>query len=114
MIYHLVPAAEYQALPEAAPYLPAGYAGDGFIHCTAEPQVLVQVANAFYRHVPGDFLVLEIDPARLAAEVRYEPAEPGSPLAGHRFPHIYGPLNRSAVVHVRSIERTADGTFLAP
>ncbi len=60
--------------------------------------------------------VLAIDPERVTSEVRYEapapPAPPDSPLAGVMFPHIYGPLNRDAIVEVRSAMRSADGTFL--
>jgi uncharacterized protein (DUF952 family) len=97
--------------------LPPAYADDGFIHCTQEPAVLLDVANRFYRGVPGDFLVLDIDPRRLTAELRFEPGVPpareGSPPAGVRFPHIYGPLNRDAIVAVRKTQRAADGSFIA-
>jgi uncharacterized protein (DUF952 family) len=112
-ILHLAPAAAFNALPEAADYLPEAFAQDGFIHCTREPEVLLQVANAFYRGLPGEMLVLVIDPARVRAPVRYEPAAhpqgPDAPL----FPHIYGPLNRDAIVAARPARRAADGTFLA-
>jgi uncharacterized protein (DUF952 family) len=112
-----VPAADYESVPAGQPYLPAGYAEDGFIHCTVEASVLLEVANRFYRDVAGDFLVLDIDPARLRAELRLEepvpPAPLGSPLDGVRFPHIYGPLNREAIVAVRKARRAPDGRFLA-
>jgi uncharacterized protein (DUF952 family) len=116
LIHHLVPSAEFVAMPADQPYLPAGYAQDGFIHCTQQPAVLIEVANRFYRDVAGDFLVLDIDPRRLTAELRNElpmpPAPAGSPLAGVLFPHIYGPLNREAIVAVRKVQRDADGRFL--
>lgn len=113
MIHHLVAAGDYQA---GEPYLPRQFAQDGFIHCTSEPEVLLYVANAFYREAPGEFLVLVIDPARVTAEVRFEPPVPapeGGPLAGVMFPHIYGPLNPEAVVAVRPAQRGPDGRFLA-
>ncbi len=88
----------------------------GFIHCTATAEVLRQVANAFYRGTPGEFVVLEIDTSQLTAEVRWEPPEPappaGSPMSQVLFPHIYGGLNRSAVTAVRAARRTASGEFL--
>jgi uncharacterized protein (DUF952 family) len=112
-----VPAADFETAPAAEPYLPASYAVDGFIHCTLEAAVLLEVANIFYRQVTGDFLVLDIDPARLRAELRFEepvpPAPPGSPLQGVRFPHIYGPLNRDAIVAVRTAVRAPVGRFIA-
>jgi uncharacterized protein (DUF952 family) len=116
LIHHLVPAAEWAALPPTQPYLPAAYAADGFIHCTTLPAVLLEVANRFYQDAAGPFLVLDIDPARLTSELRYEaplpPAPAGSPLAGVQFPHIYGPLNREAVVAVRPAQRAPDGRFM--
>ena len=116
-ILHLVPAAEFDGRPEAGAYRPRQFAQDGFIHCTATAEVLRHVANSFYRDVPGDFLVLVIDPARLESELRYEapmpPAPAGSPLANVLFPHVYGPLNREAFVAVRRAERAADGTFVS-
>lgn len=88
----------------------------GFIHCTRQPEVLLEVANRFYRDRPGDFVVLVIDPARLRAPVRDEPPAHPAPVASLGttvlFPHIYGPLNREAVVEVRAAERNADGTFV--
>jgi uncharacterized protein len=115
-VRHLVPAVYFHARPASAPYLPAEFAQDGFIHCTREPDVLLQVANAIYHDVSGEFLVLVIDPAIVTAPVKFEPPipppPPDAPLARHLFPHIYGPLNRDAIVEVRPARRAADGTFL--
>lgn len=47
-----------------------------------------------------DLVLLEIDPARLRAELKYEPAPDGE-----LFPHVYGPLNIDAVVGVTLPER---------
>ena len=116
LIHHLVPAADFAAVPLDQPYLPPDYAHDGFIHCTQQPAALIEVANRFYRDVAGDLLVLDIDPRRLTAELRNEPPVPpapaGSPLEGLLFPHIYGPLDREAIVAVRPVQRSPDGTFL--
>ena len=48
----------------------------------------------FYADVPG-LVLLEIDPQRLGAPVRFEEGEPGED-----FPHLYGELNPDAVVRV--------------
>lgn len=117
LIHHLASAAEFASVPASQPYLPTAYAADGFIHCTRELAVLLEVANRFYHAVPGEFVVLDIDPRLLSVPVRFEagnpPAPAGSPLAGVLFPHIYGPIDRSAIVAIRPARRAADGRFLA-
>jgi uncharacterized protein (DUF952 family) len=117
LIYHLVTAADFRAAPANRPYLPAAFSDDGFIHCTEDQALLLVVANLVYRGEAGEFLVLDIDPQRLTSELRRErpapPPPPGSPLAEAFFPHIYGPLNREAIVAVRPARRATDGTFLA-
>ena len=63
-------------------------AEQGFIHCSFAHQVGA-TADLFYRG-RDDVVLLEIDPDRLTAPVEVE----------DDFPHIYGALNRDAVVHV--------------
>lgn len=71
----------------------------GFIHCSYSDQVL-KSADRFYAGVyPDDLVVLVIDPERLEAQLVVEPA--GN---DELFPHIYGPLNPSAVVATRPLE----------
>jgi len=84
-------------------------AEEGFIHASQASQV-ARTANKYYRDVPGDLVLLVIDPARLDAEVRYE-AVPGAELP---FPHIYGPLNPGAVVAAVPFAPGPDGTFDFP
>lgn len=118
-IRHLVSAAEWLAWPTTEPFRPADFERDGFLHCTAEPEILLQIANAVFKDTPGEFLVLTIDPAKVTAPggVKFEapvPALPAShPLAQHLFPHIYGPLNQDAVIHLHPARRSQDGTFLS-
>jgi uncharacterized protein (DUF952 family) len=81
-------------------------AEEGFIHASQVSQV-TRTANKFYRDVPGELLVLVIDPDLLHAEVRYEDV-PGAELP---FPHIYGPLNTDAVVEVLPLAAGPDGAF---
>ena len=108
-IYHLAPAARWDAWPTVQPYLPAEYEADGFIHCSAGDAVMLAVANRFYRTTPGEFVLLVIDPAQLTAPLKWEPSSDDlAPL----FPHIYGPINRAAVHEVRAVQRADDGEFL--
>ena len=50
--------------------------------------------------------MLVIDKEKVSAEIKYEEPE-------QIYPHIYGPLNRDAIVSVQPVNRAEDGTFLA-
>lgn len=114
MILHLVAAAAWDAVPAGGRYAPESLGTEGFVHCTADDATLLTVANAFYRALPGELVVLTIDETKLAAETRWEPPAdlgPGAPdhAPGTLFPHVFGPLERDAVVAERRLVRTADG-----
>ena len=70
-------------------------AEEGFIHCSTEAQ-LGPVLQRFYADAT-DLMILHIDEAVLTAPLVVEQL-PGAPEA---FPHVYGPINISAVVEVR-------------
>ena len=106
MIYHMTPASAWQAVAGTATYVADSLATEGFIHCTGEPERLVVVANRFYRTIPGDFVILCIEPTKLQAELRWEAAD------GQLFPHLYGGLNCTAVSSVVPFPRDAAGNFL--
>jgi hypothetical protein len=117
IILHLVAREDWAAVDPQTGYRPASLEHEGFIHCTIEPEILLGIANNFYRADPRDYLVLEIDPARVTSPVVVEgplpPPPPDSPLARHRFPHIYGPLNVDAVTGVRPAVRDAAGGYIS-
>ncbi|MFF3289909.1 DUF952 domain-containing protein [Streptomyces sp. NPDC003023] len=100
MIFHVVPAREWTAAAEA-PYAPASLSTEGFVHCSGDELAALAVADARYRDAP-DLLVVLIDEVRLGAEVRWEGP-------GGEFPHVYGPIERSAVEAVMAVHRDGDG-----
>jgi uncharacterized protein (DUF952 family) len=104
--YHLVPRPYFEAQDPADDYRPESFEQEGFIHTTDGTDELILTANRHCRTDPRPYLVLEIDLARVAAPVRYEDPR-------RIYPHIYGPLNRDAIVEVRPMRRQPDGTFLA-
>ena len=104
LTYHLVPRDEFDL--DAAEYRPVAFAGEGFVHTTRDPALLAAVGNRYYRGDPRPYLVLTIDLERVRAPWRYD-------AAGEDFPHVYGPLNREAIVRVHPAPRSADGTFTA-
>jgi len=126
MILHLVARADWEAAPTDQPYCAPSLSSEGFIHATQDDALMLQVANAFYKDRPGEFIVLEIDEAKLTSEVKWEapaaaPIDAIAPEAGLSdavpsgaplFPHIYGPINRDAIVGVRLMTRDASGAFV--
>jgi uncharacterized protein (DUF952 family) len=79
---------------------------EGFIHCSTHAQVEA-TANRIFRG-SGDLLLLELDPGKLTAPLKWERATD----VGEEFPHIYGPLNVDAVVGTRPLPEGADGYVL--
>lgn len=128
-IYHLVPAGYFQAQSLDQPYKPQTFDEEGFIHCTSGTDKLIEIANTYFDALPEDLLVLEIDPQRLTVPLKYEP--PIHPtgqdpmLPKHRplsqeqtppdseilFPHIYGLLNREAIIDNFSLQRDETGRW---
>jgi uncharacterized protein (DUF952 family) len=106
IIYHLTPAEYFNGLPADQPYFPREFARDGFTHCTKGEERLLLVADTIYRRVPGDFLALVIDERKVTSPLKYDN------VGGMMFPHIYGPLNRDAIVRSVAMGRREDGTFL--
>jgi uncharacterized protein (DUF952 family) len=104
----MLPKAIWEALPSGCDYCAATLSSEGFVHCTAEPHVLEEVANRFYREEPGDWLILAVDVDQVEADVCWESAD------GHVFPHIYGPIAARAVVRVAPFPRSVDGTYYLP
>ena len=108
IVYHMLPAAVWAAVPADEPYRAATLESEGFVHCTAEGPILQAVANRFYRSEPGDWLILAVDLRQVTAPVRWEEAD------GRLFPHIYGPIARAAVVQVIPFGRSEDGSYELP
>lgn len=100
-LYHLALRADWDAHP-TEPYTTStvgrSLAEQGFIHCSFQRQVQ-QTADSFYRD-RDDVVVLTIDQARVPSPIRVENLEGGE----EKFPHIYGPLPRDAVVAVTPLE----------
>ena len=105
--YHLIPRLEWEALESAADYAPPSLAREGFIHCTDGAAEFAATANRYFRAEPGAFLVLLVERTRIRAPWRYDDPR-------RVYTHIYGPLNRDAIIRVLPAPRAADGTFLPP
>ncbi|MEO6123177.1 MAG: DUF952 domain-containing protein [Ilumatobacteraceae bacterium] len=115
IVLHLLPSATWERLAEDEPVTAASLDTEGFIHCTDDPSVMLQVANAVYASQPGEFVVLHVEVDRLTSRCVWE--EPSHP-AGHTgpsfapsFPHVYGPIDRDSVLGVQAVRRDGSGRF---
>jgi len=102
--YHLVPESWYLAQPEDRGYLPEPFDTDGFVHLTYGLDDVLVVGNMFYRDDARPYLLLTIDLDQISSEVRHDDDS-------GRYPHVYGPLDRAAIVAIQRVERRDDGSF---
>jgi uncharacterized protein (DUF952 family) len=103
-IYILIAADDLSLAEQTGSYRAASLAVEGFIHASPRNQ-LARVANKYYS-AATDLRLLHIDPKRVTAEIRWEPA------AGSIYPHIYGPLDMDAVVKTTVVPRAANGEWI--
>lgn len=92
LIYHIVLPEDWAAF-DTDLYFARSLETEGFIHCSFEDQ-LGGVIQRYYAGV-GEVVVLTIDTERLMSRVVNEPS-----TANEIYPHIYGPINRDAIVGV--------------
>lgn len=107
MIYHIASEAEWVKAAGAGVYRADSLNTEGFIHCSTAAQVAGTANLLFFGR--KDLVLLEIDPALVVPEIKYESA-PG----GQMFPHIYGPLDVRAVTRALAFQPGKDGKFRWP
>jgi uncharacterized protein (DUF952 family) len=103
--YHLVPAESWTSAHPGRPYAAASLDLEGFVHCTDGMTEMVATANRHYRDDPRPFLVLTVDLDATGSPWRIED-ERGI------YPHVFGPIERAAILRVVPAPRAADGEFL--
>ena len=105
--YHGTPKKYFESLDPSRPYVPEPFAREGFIHTTEGRDAVPGVLTMHYKASQEPWVLLYIDQDRVTSPIRYDDA-------ARVFPHIYGPLNRDAIIAVMDIDRDPDGTFLRP
>lgn len=106
ILLHITPRASWQ--PQADTFIADSLQREGFIHCSTPEQVLMP-ANAMFKG-QTDLILLVIDPAKVEAQIIFEDCYE----SGHKFPHIYGPLNTDAVIATAEFPCEPDGSFELP
>jgi uncharacterized protein (DUF952 family) len=90
-ILHVTSGKAWDAARSAGEYRTPGLPATGFIHF-CRPSQLRFVLDRYFAGRDG-LVVLHVDVERLTAELRWEASEPGM----ETFPHLYGPLNVTAI-----------------
>lgn len=115
MILHITSYKEWERAKHSNQYIAPSLESDGFIHCSTVKQV-IDTANLFYKGQNG-LVLLCIDETKLKSECKYENPTGGSdhnPDVGNLFPHIYGPINMSAITKVVDFPVDENGNFNLP
>ena len=99
LIYHIVLPDVWAAF-EADLYRHSSLATEGFIHCSFADQ-LDAVIERYYKAQPC-VVVLEIESDRLMSRMIKEPS-----TSSEIYPHVYGPINRNAIVGVKERRKPA-------
>ena len=105
IIHVAIPDAWERAQPTGR-YSPDGYETEGFIHCCAR----VQLEGVLRDHFSGQecIVLLVLDTAKVSSPIRYERA-----ANGEDYPHVYGPIEVTAVVDEIDV-RFEDGAWRLP
>ncbi|MEO6699971.1 MAG: DUF952 domain-containing protein [Jatrophihabitantaceae bacterium] len=104
-IFHIVGHRHWQAACELGSYAPESLAAEGFVHFSYADQV-ARTANARFADQDG-LIVVEFDPARLAAPVVDEDLYG----AGELFPHVYGAIPTAAATGSHQLVREPTGQY---
>lgn len=92
LIYHIVLPDVWAAF-DTDLYKHASLESEGFIHCSFADQLDAVIGR--YYSSEKSVVVLEIDSDRLMSRMIKEPS-----TNNEIYPHIYGPINRDAIVAV--------------
>ena len=106
-IYHIASHSDWSTQQNASEFTAESLESEGFIHASNADQI-VDTANLIFSG-RDDLLILTIDPDQLTSPVKEED------LYGHgAHPHIYGPINRPAILSSTDFPCSPDGTFSLP
>jgi uncharacterized protein (DUF952 family) len=102
-IYHIADPAGWRNSAEGGMYSVPSLQSEGFIHCSFAHQVQRSL-DKFFSDADA-VVILEIDPALLQSELRFEPAD------NDTFPHVYGEINVDSVVVAAHVARDDKGAL---
>ena len=80
---------------------------DGFIHLSASHQLAGTLATHFKQQT--GLVLVAVDPERLGEDLKWEPSRGGA-----LFPHLYAPLDLTAVLWAEALPLGTDGRHVLP
>ncbi len=92
--YHMTTLEQWAKYQKDANYEAESLVSEGFIHCSYAEQVEASLKRYFVGC--ERVLIIEIDPTLLRSKLVIEKSRNGD-----LFPHIYGQINKSAIVKMR-------------
>ncbi len=93
LIYHIVLPEVWEKFKDEYEYEAESLMTEGFIHCSYRNQ-FDEVLQRYYKNA-DKVLVLHINPHFLKSDLIAEPS-----TAREIYPHIYGKINKSAIVNI--------------
>ncbi|HXG83777.1 MAG TPA: DUF952 domain-containing protein [Pyrinomonadaceae bacterium] len=97
LIYHIVLPEVWEKFKNEKFYEAESLQSEGFIHCSFAEQI-EPVLQRYYSGAKK-VLLLEIEPEKLTSKLVNEPS-----TGGAIYPHIYGKINKEAIVRVEEKE----------
>ncbi len=110
VIYHITAREAWEQAKTIGHYSAPSLQTEGFIHASTLEQV-EGTANLLFRGQPG-LVLLVIDGEKLHPMLRFDPVTTHGGVT--EFPHIYGPINLSAVIEIIDFDPEPDGSFSLP
>ena len=96
MIYHITTQVRWDEWTSQREFAPEAYEKEKFIHCCKADQI----QGVLDRYFKGSthLLLLCLEEQKLTAPLRYEPG-----TNNELFPHLYGTINKDAIIEIRKI-----------
>lgn len=94
VIYHVTTASDWNAAKQKGFYEHLSLKDEGLIHCSQDHQV-AEVLERYFA-AKTDLVKLVIDTDKLTSKFVFD----WSPSIQDTFPHVYGPINSTAVIDV--------------
>ena len=98
-IFHICTKESWQEQSKAMEYVHESLESEKFIHCAHEEQI----EGVLTRYFGGmdDLILLKIESNKVTPPIISEIA----PIGAY-FPHIYGPINKDAIIEIIEIEKS--------
>ena len=96
MILHVTERTDWLSQKHSETFSPADLQREGFVHCCTKEQL----PGVLERYFKGrkDLVLIHVDERKLSSPLKYEAS-----TNNEEFPHIYGTINKAAIIAVNDI-----------